>query len=391
MNHRFPSFDLARREFLLHSGRIGLAGLGSIAGLANLAAAEPEAAIDDVPWLAEVQQKPATVPAPVPPLAPLLIDPNGSPIRSQSQWLTERKRLRAAWLDFLGPMPKERPPVKLQVIGEDRDSGVVRQLVRYESEPGLPVEGYLLRPLVSPPSTGRAGVVALHGTSADNVKVVAGVTGSEDRQLGLKLAQRGFVVFCPRCFLWQNAATYDEAVSNFTKRHPHTRGMHKMLSDAMRAVDVLLSLKPDVDAERIGATGHSLGAKETLYLSAFDDRIRAAVASEGGIGLPFTNWDAAWYLGEGIHAEDFKLNHHQLLALIAPKPFLMIAGEHGHGAADGDRSWPYVEAALPVYQLYGTRPRIGLYNHRQGHTVSPATFERLAEWLTTYLAPNAKK
>ena len=160
--------------------------------------------------------------------------------------------------------------------------------------------------------------------------------------------------------------------------------MHKMLWDAMRGVDVLEMLA-EVDSKRIGAVGHSLGAKETLYLAAFDERIAAAVASEGGIGLSFTNWDAPWYLGPAIKAGDFKLDHHQLLALVAPRPFLILAGESGNGAADGDRTWPYVEAALDVYRLYGSSARLGLYNHRQGHTISDATFERLAEWLATYL------
>ena len=59
--------------------------------------------------------------------------------------------------------------------------------------------------------------------------------------------------------------------------------------------------------QRMGAVGHSLGAKETLYLAAFDERVKATVSSEGGIGTKFSNWDAAWYLGPcdqgaGIHA-----------------------------------------------------------------------------------------
>jgi cephalosporin-C deacetylase-like acetyl esterase len=58
-----------------------------------------------------------------------------------------------------------------------------------------------------------------------------------------------------------------------------------MLFDAVRAADVLESL-PGVDAKRLACIGHSLGAKEALYAGAFDDRFRAAVFSEGGIGDP---------------------------------------------------------------------------------------------------------
>jgi hypothetical protein len=208
-------------------------------------------------------------------------------------------------------------------------------------------------------------------------------------QLGLKFAQRGYVVFCPRCFLWQNAADYNAAVAQHRARHPNSLGMAKMLYDAMRGVDVLISL-PNVDARRIGAVGHSLGAKEALYLAAFDERIRVAVASEGGLTFRSTNWDAPWYLGPQIRDENFPLNHHQLLGLIAPRPFLILGGESGRGAADGDRSWPLIEAALPAWKLYGEQPRLGLYNHRQGHAISPESFQRIAEWFDIYLANESR-
>jgi hypothetical protein len=198
------------------------------------------------------------------------------------------------------------------------------------------------------------------------------------------LVHSGFVVFCPRCFLWQDAADYDEAVAKHRQRHPQSLGMAKMLYDAMRGVDVLVSL-PDVDADRIGAVGHSLGAKETLYLAAFDERIKAAVASEGGLGFRSTNWDAPWYLGPAIRDESFPLNHHQLLALIAARPFLILGGEAGPGAADGDRSWPLLEAALPVWKLYGEPTRLGLRNHHRGHALPNFEFFYLNEWLKTYV------
>ncbi len=60
-----------------------------------------------------------------------------------------------------------------------------------------------------------------------------------------------------------------------------------MLLDGMVAMNVLESL-PSVDPKRMGAIGHSLGAKEALYLAAFDPRVRAAVSSEGGVGIPLS-------------------------------------------------------------------------------------------------------
>lgn len=361
-----------------------------VAGLSAMAFSTSSARANDVDWLSEVQRPPTDLPASVRKLSPLLVKPDGSPITTLTEWTIERERLRRAWLEFLGPMPAERPAVKLEVLREDKASDISRQLVRYESEVGLPVEGYLLRPPPSGTPHRRPAIVLLHPTNKDTIDEMAGLKGVDSRHFGLRLARRGFIVFCPRCFLWQNAENYQQAVDNFKKRHPRTLGMHKMLWDAMRGVDVLTSLGDEVDPRRIGATGHSLGAKETFYLAAFDERIRAAVASEGGIGFSFTNWDASWYLGPGFKAEGFPLDHHQLLALIAPRPFLILAGESGPGAADGDRTWPYVSAALPVNCLHGSPARLGLYNHRQGHTLSDPTFERLAEWLASYLTLDSR-
>ena len=58
-----------------------------------------------------------------------------------------------------------------------------------------------------------------------------------------------------------------------------------MLFDARRAVDILAD-QPDVNRDRLGVFGYSLGAKEALYLAAFDPRVRAAVSSEGGSASP---------------------------------------------------------------------------------------------------------
>ena len=159
--------------------------------------------------------------------------------------------------------------------------------------------------------------------------------------------------------------------------------MAKMLFDGMVALNILAGL-PEVDPARLGAVGHSLGGKETLYLAALDDRLRAAVSSEGGIGTRLSNWDAPWYLGEDVRRADFPHEHHELLALAAPRPLLFLAGESGN-AADGARSWPFLEAAMPVYRLYGGPPRLGLFNHRQGHSVPPEAERRIYEWLAAYL------
>lgn len=361
---------LSRRDFLAASASAAIAP--------SLLRGAPPAPPTDVPWLAEVQTPPDELPADAMPLAPLLVDSEERPIDTLAGWQRRREELRQAWLDFLGPLAVDRPAPQLEVLEEDRRDGCLRQLVRYDSEPGLPVEGYLLRPLDARGPL--PGVVAMHSTVDFTIRQPAGLEGEPEDFFGLKLARRGMVAFCPRCFLWQGEGSYDEHVAAFQRRHPGSLGMAKMLFDAQRGLDVLESL-PEVDATRLGAVGHSLGAKEALYLAAFDERVRAAVSSEGGIGTTFSNWDAPWYLGPGIADGRFDREHHELLALVAPRPFLLLGGD----SADGARSWPFIAAALPVYRLYGEPARLGLFNHRAGHSVPPAAEERTNEWFAAYL------
>jgi len=335
----------------------------------------------DVPWLAEIQTPPEKVPDSVPKLSELLVDPSGQRITTGEAWEARRKEMRQWWLDFLGPPPAKRGAApKLEVLAEDRPEGLVRQLVRYEVEPGLATEAYLVKPAKAERKV--PGIVALHSTVDHSIRQPAGLGADAEKAFGIQFARRGCVVFCPRNYLWPDngrIAAKEEA-EKFLKRAPGTKGMLKMLYDSQVATDILAA-QPDVDPERLGAVGHSLGAKETLYLAAFDERIKATVSSEGGIGTKFSNWNAPWYLGGAIDGTTFTHEHHELLALAAPRPFLLVGGQ----SADGDQGWPFIAAALPVYELYGKPARLGQYNHRQGHAVPPAAVKRIEEWLMAYL------
>jgi hypothetical protein len=363
---------------VLLSRRGFIAGAVAAMTLPQAIRAASPASRPEVPWLDEVQQPPETLPEDAPRLPTLLVDSSGQPIADRAAWELRRQELRREWLDFVGPLPRPPEAPTLEVLEEDRPEGCVRQLVRYESEPGLPVEAYLLKP--EPLNGPVPGVVAMHSTVPFTIRQPAGLEGEPEDFFGLKLAQRGMVAFCPRCFLWQGSDDYREQVRRFQERHPRSLGMAKMLHDATRAVDVLASL-PEVDAERLGAVGHSLGAKEALYLAAFDERVKVTVSSEGGIGTKFSNWDAPWYLGPAINDGTWIREHHEVLSLIAPRAFLLLGGD----SADGDRSWPFIEAVLPAWRLYDGPARVGLFNHRQGHSVPPEAEARIYEWFATYL------
>lgn len=339
----------------------------------------------NVSWLAEIQQpRPPIANPPVEskPLPPLLVDEHGREIRTVAEWEQRRMRLLAQWSDFLG-LEKLRRPEQLEVtvLAEDHDAGVWRRRIRYQVEPDWFSEAYWLEPRDLDRRAPAA--VVLHSTVEHSIRQPAGLASDKEQAFALQLAKRGFVCIAPRNYLWptNEQLKANEESSRFLEAHPRCKGMARMLLDAQIAVD-LLARSPRVDSKRIACVGHSLGAKEVLYLAAFDPRIAAAVSSEGGIGKFFSNWEAPWYLGATIKTDEFVRDHHELLAAIAPRPFLLIGGD----SADGDRSWPYIASAMQVYQLYQKTPPIGLYNHKQGHTVPPECGKRILEWITTYTA-----
>ncbi|UUO04710.1 dienelactone hydrolase family protein [Blastopirellula sp. J2-11] len=309
---------------------------------------------------------------------------DGMPVTSLAEWREKRPQLAADWRKFLGAY-SAAPQLQfnLETLKSDRLEHCTRTLIRYQAEPGRSVRAYLLTPH-HPVGQKLPAIVAFHGTNAKTFQKLVGLDGEPDRHIGLRLAEKGFVVICPENFLWEQKS-YLASTAAVLSPHPDSKGMAVMLADGLRAVDVLLA-QADVDPRRIGVYGHSLGAKEALYLTAFDDRICAAVASEGGIGMHSTNWEAPWYLGKVVKSADFTRDHDDLIALIAPRPFLVLGGETGRGCSDGERSWPALLVGQRVTQLYDAPVRIGLWNHHEGHKLSWESGERVIEWLTAYVA-----
>ena len=329
----------------------------------------------------DLLKPPKSLPAGAPKLTPLLVDNANGAITNRADWLAQREALRRKWVEFLGELPNQKAPLKAEVVQTETCDGFTRQLVRYQIEEGVFTDAYLLKPDAR--KDRYPAMVVFHQTVATAAAQVAGVDSSVPELMqGVQLALRGYVVICPRCYIFAEGAGYSKHVQTMLAKHPTWKGMTRMLWDGVRAADYLESL-PYVDRTRLGCAGHSLGAKAALYAAAFDERFKVAVFSEGGIGIGFSNWEAVWYLGNGAKEPGFTLEHHQLLALIAPRAFLLLGGE----SADGDKGWPFIEAAIPVYKLMEAPAELGWFNHRAGHRYPPEARTIAEEFIDRRLRP----
>ncbi len=106
---------------------------------------------------------------------------------------------------------------------------------------------------------------------------------------------------------------------------PHRDYCAMMLWDLFRCVDILQS-RPEVDPERIGVGGLSMGGEWTMWIAACDQRLQAAVVSgwmcttEGVFSVPNC---ACWELPGFVELMDVCEVH----LLIAPRPVLFESAE----------------------------------------------------------------
>jgi len=318
--------------------------------------------------------------------------------------------METKWKAFLGlnDLPLHKTPLNIQITSIGKISSCSRYRLQYtiENHGNFTTDAYLLVPdtiLIKK----FPAIVAFHQTNENHAKEAAGLgPGSPPNMAyGLQLAELGYVVLCPRNYIYLPTQTgsrertelWRHNVNEMRRWYPKSKGITRMIYDSMRAIDVLQSFA-FVDPSSIGCFGHSLGAKQALYSAAFDQRFSATVFSKGGVGLQEsrTNWDAEWYLGSTF--EQINMDHHELLALIAPRPFLLLAGgtiDPTHHplppgirkGADDEQSWKYIKAAMPVYDLLGQPKNVGWWHHKLGHDYPKIAQEVAREFLTKHLPP----
>ena len=331
-----------------------------------------------IDWPALIQKSHAATAVQDIGLQPLL-ERDGKPITTKEGWKLKRAVIEQAWRERLGPMPVRPESLESRVEHSEQGDGFERRLVSFASAGGDRIQAYLLIPSDLKEAEKRPAVVASHQTTSETLKEPAGLGKNPTLALGIHLVKRGYIVLCPECYIMKGGGPRKQAAA-VAKTWPGLTGLGKMTFDASRAIDFLES-QPSVDSARIGCIGHSLGAKEVLYAVAFEPRYEVGVFNEGGIGLRMSNWTDPWYLTAEMKEQIPAMENHQVLALCAPRPMLILGGD----SADGDASWPLVQAALDVYRLLGADDRIGLVNHHGKHSFPRAARETAYRWLDYWL------
>ena len=215
-------------------------------------------------------------------------------VRTAQDWEQRRRQILAGMQAVMGPLPDERRRVPLDVKATETVEleGFTRKTLTFAVEKGDRVPAYLLIPKNL---SGKApAILCLHQTTKIGKGSPAGLGDRPTLFYALELAKRGYVTLAP-----------DYPYFGDNKSDPYALGYAsatmKGIWNHMRAVDLLQSLD-EVDGERIGCIGHSLGGHNTMFVAAFDPRIEAAVSCCGFTSFPkyykgdLTGWSSDKYM-----------------------------------------------------------------------------------------------
>jgi pimeloyl-ACP methyl ester carboxylesterase len=320
-----------------------------------------------------------------------VLDSQGTrqPIRTVDDWQQRKTHILAHMQSVMGPVPRPEQSVSLgmEVLKTTQLSFGLRRKIRYHTDDSAQwVHAWLFVPF--PGSDPRPAVLCLHQTTAIGKDEPAGLGGNENLHYARELAERGFVTLAPDYPSFGDSKDYDFLADDYVS------GTMKAIFDNMRAIDLLQSL-PEVDAERIGCIGHSLGGHNTMFTAAFDERIRALVSCCGFTRFHkyyegnLKGWTSLRYMPriDSEHGSDpdrVPFDFPEIIGSFAPRAFLAVSpvGDSNFEVSGVRAS---IQSALPIYQLHGKPENLQAIYPESGHDFPPAARETAYRFLERHL------
>jgi dienelactone hydrolase len=311
-------------------------------------------------------------------------------ISSEADWQLRRNHILANMQEAMGPFPdrSDLAPLDLEEVDSEVVEGVVRHRISFVSEPGDRIPAYLLIP--EGLDTKAPAMLCLHQTTKIGKGEPAGLGGLPNLHYALELAQRGYVTLAPD---YPNFGDYEfDPYAN-----GYVSATMKGIWNHMRAVDLLQSL-PQVDPERIGCIGHSLGGHNTMYVAVFDSRIKAMVSSCGFNsffkynGGDLTGWSHKGYMPRiaerfGKDPARMPFNFTEVAGALAPRPFFINAPlDDSNFDVSGVQDC--VQAARPVYELLGAGDQLVAVHPDAQHDFPPEIREQAYTFLDSVFSWN---
>lgn len=315
-----------------------------------------------------------------------------------SDWKRDRVKVRETLEKLLGDIPARPGQLKFKIVSREKKNGYILEKFLIDNEVDSWIPGYLAIP---DNARGKVPVVVGlhgHGSSKDNI---FGSDPATHQNVMALLISNGYAVMAidsyfngerrgqgPAGALEMQQKGADQESSQFKINLWFGRSLWGMqLRDEQIALDYLVG-RPEIDPERIGVEGMSMGSTRAWWLAALDERVKTVV----GIAC-FTRYKelieqrelrahGIYYFVPGM------LNHFDteaVMALIAPRPFLALTGDSDKGSPlSGMR---VLEKKLDtVYGLYNKKENFkSIIYPNTGHVFTDEMKMEMLQWFEKHL------
>jgi dienelactone hydrolase len=309
-------------------------------------------------------------------------------IHDTSAAQARQQEVRGRILSLIGGLPEYRGPLNARVTRTIRRDGFTIDNVIFESLPGYFVTANFYRP----EAAGRHPAILMSMGHWDSGKAAGQLLSSN-------LARKGFVVLAyDPVGQGERQQAFDKRtgrslIGGPTEQH-FSNGAAAILMgqavaryfihDGMRAIDYLVS-RPEVDPERIGATGCSGGGTQTTYIAALDPRVKVAAVAcymnsfqtlfAGSVGD--SEQSVPGFLAAGLDQTDY-------VELFAPKPWLITSTEEDFFTPAGAKQ--VADEAQRWYKLFDAQDRVKWVVRPGGHGTPTDVREAIYDWMIRWLA-----
>jgi dienelactone hydrolase len=299
--------------------------------------------------------------------------------KTLAEWEAHKAHLRGQILSAAGLMPLfPKNDLHPQIFGRIEKADYSIEKVLLETLPGYYLGGNLYRPRRAAPADGFPVVLAPHG-HWDYGRLEHTTIASVPAR-AISLARQGYVVLA-----------YDMVGYNDTLQTPHDFGdkpveqlwgfgpLGLQLWNSIRAVDFLEAL-PGVNRRKIGVTGASGGATQTMMIQAVDDRIQFSAPANM---VSFIMQGGS--LCENAPNLRVGTNNVEIASMMAPRPMFMAAATEDWTRHMMEEEFPAVRA---VYDLYGKRDNVDALLLQAPHNYNKANREAMYAFFGKHVLGN---
>jgi dienelactone hydrolase len=322
---------------------------------------------------------------------------------SKAAWERKRKEIRAQVWELLGKLPPRPKQPKIELLTRDDRGDYIVEQFQFDNDAGATVPGYVLLPKQTSAKAPAILYCHWHGGEYEIGKEELFQARHTPEAPGPALAKRGYVVLAIDAYCFgersgrgpggpaEKGKDGELSASKFNLWVGRTLwGM--ILRDDLIALDYLSS-RPEVDKNRIGVMGMSMGATRAWWLMALDERLKTGVPIccmtryQNLIEDELLKAHGIYYFVPNVLSH---FDTEAIIALIAPRPVLFLDGDRdGTSPVDGIRA---LEGAVrPAYRLYDReRDFQSIVYAGQGHLYTPEMWELTLQWMGEKLKQNVR-